>query len=93
VGSYFDIGNACRFAASEKWIRILGRRIVKLDVKDWSKAKGLCDIGDGDVNWPAVREALAEIHFSGWATAEVRGGGRERLAEISRRMDQVLDIR
>jgi L-ribulose-5-phosphate 3-epimerase len=93
VGSYFDIGNACRFAPSEKWIRVLGRRIVKLDVKDWSESKGLCDIGDGEVNWPAVREALAEIHFNGWATAEVRGGGRERLADIARRMDRVLDIR
>jgi hexulose-6-phosphate isomerase len=91
-GSYFDIGNACKFAPSEEWIRTLGRRIVKLDVKDWSKQKGLCDIGDGEVNWPAVREALADLHFSGWATAEVRGGPRERLADIAKRMDQVLQI-
>jgi L-ribulose-5-phosphate 3-epimerase len=91
-GSYFDIGNAAKFAASEDWIRTLGRRIVKLDVKDWSKATGLCDIGDGEVNWPAVREALGDLAFSGWATAEVRGGGRDRLADIAQRMNRVLDI-
>jgi hypothetical protein len=91
-GSYFDIGNACKFAPSEDWIRTLGRRIVKLDVKDWKKSKGLCDIGNGDVNWLAVREALAELGFSGWATAEVRGGGRDRLADIARRMSQVFQI-
>jgi hexulose-6-phosphate isomerase len=92
VGSYFDIGNARKFAPSEKWIRTLGRRIVKLDIKDWSKSKGLCKIGDGDVHWPAVCDALAENDFSGWATAEVKGGGRKQLADIVQRMDRVLQI-
>ncbi|TWT92880.1 fructoselysine 3-epimerase [Botrimarina colliarenosi] len=90
VGSYYDIGNAQKFAPSEKWIRTLGSRIVKLDVKDWGVTAGFCKIGDGEVNWPAVREALAEINYSGWCTAEVAGGGRERLADISRRMDAAL---
>ncbi|QDV73980.1 sugar phosphate isomerase/epimerase family protein [Botrimarina mediterranea] len=90
VGSYYDIGNSQKFSASENWIRVLGSRIVKLDVKDWGVTAGFCKIGDGDVNWAAVREALAEINFSGWCTAEVTGGGRDELADISRRMDQVL---
>jgi hexulose-6-phosphate isomerase len=90
VGSYYDIGNSQKFLASEKWIPVLGSRIVKLDVKDWGVTAGFCKIGDGDVNWAAVRETLAEINFSGWCTAEVTGGGREELADISRRMDQVL---
>ena len=92
VGVYFDIGNVQKFSPSENWIRILGPRIVKLDVKDWGKSNGFCKIGDGDVDWPAVREALIEINFSGWCTAEVDGGGRERLADIAQRMDQVLEI-
>lgn len=90
VGAYFDIGNVRKFGPSEDWIRTLGPRIVKLDVKDWGESNGFCKIGDGDVNWPAVREALREINFSGWATAEVGGGQRDRLAEISQRMDRVL---
>lgn len=92
VGAYFDIGNVRKFGPSEDWIRVLGERIVKLDVKDWGQSNGFCKIGDGDVNWPAVREALAEIGFTGWCTAEVGGGGRERLAEIATNINRVLEL-
>jgi hexulose-6-phosphate isomerase len=90
VGAYFDIGNCRKFGKSEDWVRTLGSRIVKLDCKDWGDTEGLCKIGDGDVNWPSVRHALAEIGFSGWCTAEVAAGGREVLADIAQRMDRVL---
>jgi L-ribulose-5-phosphate 3-epimerase len=92
VGAYFDIGNVRKFGPSEDWIRTLGPRIVKLDVKDWGKSNGFCKIGDGDVNWKAVRDALAEIEFTGWCTAEVEGGKREQLADIAARMDRVLAL-
>lgn len=93
VGVYFDIGNVRKFGPSEDWIRVLGPRIVKLDIKDWGQAKGFgAKIGEGDVNWSAVRKALSEIDFSGWCTAEVGGGGRERLADIAERMNNVLDL-
>ncbi|MGL4512391.1 MAG: sugar phosphate isomerase/epimerase family protein [Lacipirellulaceae bacterium] len=90
VGAYFDIGNCRKFGASEDWARTLGNRIVKLDVKDWGDTEGFCKIGDGDVNWPAVRAALSEIGYHGWCTAEVEGGGRAELADIAARMDRVL---
>ena len=92
VGAYFDIGNVRKFGPSEDWIRTLGRRIVKLDVKDWGRGNGFCKIGDGDVNWPEVRAALGEIGFTGWSTAEVRGGDRERLADVAQRMNNVLGL-
>lgn len=92
VGAYFDVGNARKFAPSEEWIRKLGARIVKLDIKDWSEAKGFCRIGEGDVNWPAVRQALAEINYTGWATAEVEGGAADQLRDIAQRMDHVLEL-
>lgn len=91
VQVYFDIGNARKFAPSEKWISVLGKRIKKLDVKGWSKADGFnSEIGDGDVNWPAVCKALDELQYDGWCTAEVRGGGKERLKEIADRLDKNL---
>jgi L-ribulose-5-phosphate 3-epimerase len=90
VGAYFDIGNCRKFGPSEEWVRTLGSRIVKLDCKDWGDTEGFCKIGDGDVNWPAVRQALAGIGFSGWCTAEVQGGGRDALADIAERMNRVL---
>ncbi len=92
VGAYFDIGNVRKFGPSEDWIRTLGHRIVKLDVKDWGESNGFCKIGDGDVDWSAVRDALAEIEFTGWCTAEVEGGKRDRLADIADRMNRVLAL-
>jgi L-ribulose-5-phosphate 3-epimerase len=102
IGCYFDIGNVVRFGWPEHWIRILGPRIVKLDIKEYSREKQLneglwkgfdVEIGEGDCNWPAVRAALADIDYtSGWATAEVPGGDRKRLADIARRMDDVLQL-
>jgi len=47
-------------------------------------------IGQGDINWKRVREELQKIQFRGWATAEVPGGDRQKLADISSQMDRVL---
>ena len=99
ISWYFDVGNVVNYGWPEQWVRILGKRITKLDVKEYSRKKrdgeGLwkgfeVEIGEGDCNWPAVMAALDEIGYQGWASAEVGGGGRDRLAEIARRMDQVL---
>ena len=104
VAWHLDLGNLVNFGYPEQWVRILGARIAKLDIKDFSKAKRDSEgtwagfdvkIGDGDVDWPAVCVALDEVEFprgdaGGWAAAEVDGGGRERLAEIAERMDAVL---
>ncbi len=92
IGVHFDVGNHQKYGEPADWIRTLGRRIVKLDIKDWSTEDGFCKIGEGDVDWDAVRVALKEIEFTGWAAAEVPGGDRDRLADISRRMDNVLAL-
>jgi hexulose-6-phosphate isomerase len=94
-----DVGNVVNFGWPEQWIRILGERVLKVDVKGFSRKKrndeGLwkgfaVGIGDGDCGWPEVRKALAEVGYDGWATAEVGGGGKERLADIRKRMAKVL---
>ncbi len=99
AGVYFDVGNVVRFGWPEQWITALGARIKKLDIKEYSRKlqnqKGPyagfgVKIGDGDCDWPAVMKALARIEFSGWATAEVGGGGPERLKDIATRMDRVF---
>jgi len=99
VGAYFDVGNVVRFGWPEHWIRVLGKRIVKLDIKEYSrklqKSKGPgagfgVKIGDGDCDWPAVMQALGDIGYSGWATAEVSGGNRKRLEDIYVRMENAF---
>ena len=103
VGAYFDIGNVVRFGFPDQWIRILGKRIGKLDVKEYSrklqKDEGLwkgfnVEIGDGDADYASVRTALNDIGYvDGWATAEVKGGDRERLKFIADRMDRELQLK
>lgn len=92
VAMQFDIGNHQKYGNPAQWIRTLGsRRIVKLDVKDWGgPEKKFTKIGEGDIDWPDVRKALEEIGYTGWAAAEVAGGDRNRLAEVSKNMDKYL---
>ena len=89
VQVYFDIGNMQKFAPAHEWIRTLGSRIVKLDVKDWGVKPGFCRLGDGDVDWAEVRKALKEIGFTGWATREGSDGGNDKTAAL---MNELLDL-
>jgi hexulose-6-phosphate isomerase len=90
VGVHFDIGNQIWVSPPARWIRVLGKRIHKLDVKDRTQDRKSAEIGEGDAGWPDVRQALRELGYRGWAAAEVDGGGRDRLAKIVDRMNRVL---
>jgi len=93
VRAYFDVGNIMLYGFPQDWIRTLGKRIVKLHLKDFSYRKNVVayvNLREGDVNWPAVYAALAEIGFSGTATCELASGDEEYLREVSRRVDLIL---
>jgi hexulose-6-phosphate isomerase len=99
VRAYFDVGNVLRYGWPEQWIRVLGPRIAKLDIKEYSLEKmntqGLwkgfeVELLEGDCDWPAVMAALRDVEFVGWGTAEIPGGGRDRLQDIARRMDRIF---
>ncbi len=93
VGLQYDIGNHWKYGDPAKWIRTLGKRIVKLDLKGFSRpANQFTKIGEGDLPWADVRQALCDIGYVGWAAAEVGGGGPERLQEISRNMDKAFGL-
>ena len=101
VGAHYDVGNVMRWGVAEHWVQVLGKRIGKLDIKEYNvdvaMTQGLrlgfkTPIGEGSVNWPAVREELEKLEFSGWAAAEVPGGDWDHLADVSRRMDKVLGL-
>ena len=89
VGAYYDIGNMQKFRASHEWIRILGTRTIKLDVKDWGVKNGFCRLGEGDVDWKAVRTELDKIGFTGWATREGRDKDIEDTAKL---MNELLGL-
>jgi hexulose-6-phosphate isomerase len=99
LGWYFDVGNILRYGWPEHWIETLGKRIMKVDIKEFSRKKqqdeGLwkgfnVELMEGDCNWPVVNKAFTKIGYSGWASAEVPGGDRKRLQVISEKMDAVF---
>lgn len=100
VGAYFDVGNVMRWGLPQHWIEVLGKRIGKIHVKEYSLKVAMQEgmlkgfefpMGEGDIDWKRVRGELKNIGYRGWATAEVRGGDRRRLADISAQMDRILN--
>jgi hexulose-6-phosphate isomerase len=106
VGWHFDVGNVLYIGWPEQWIRILGNRIQKIHIKEFSRKKmneqGLrkgfnVEYLAGDNNWPAVMKALDRIGYKGWAIIENACGECKQGAEIeayldkvSRQLDQIL---
>ena len=76
VGCHFDVAN-CLYSGGypEQWIRILSQRIKAVHLKDYRLASGtlagFVDIFAGDINWPEVCRALAEIDYQGALISEV----------------------
>lgn len=93
VGMQLDIGNHWKYGSMGDWIRQLGKRIQKLDVKGFSRAQDtFTQIGEGDLDFEDVRKALIEIDYHGWVAAEVKGGGPAELKTISQQMDRVFAL-
>jgi len=94
VGMQFDIGNHWKYGSMGDWIRALGKRVIKLDVKGFNRKedKWAKTIGGGDIDFADVRKALIEINYHGWLAAEISGGGLDRLKEISTNMDREFGL-
>lgn len=78
IGCYFDVGNVVISGYPQHWIEILGTRIAAVHVKNFTRedCAGLLhgfgdDLLQGDVDFPAVKEALAKINYTGPVTAEM----------------------
>ena len=99
AGWYFDVGNVLRYGRPEHWIEALGKRILKVDIKEFSldkmNAQGPwkgfdVELGDGDCDWPVVNRALSATGYSGWGSVEMPGGDRHHLAAIKARVDRIV---
>jgi hexulose-6-phosphate isomerase len=93
VRAYFDVGNVVINGYPQDWIRILGPRIAKLHIKDFKFAKReaqFVPLREGEIDWPEVYKALAEIVYRGSATVELPAGDKDYLREVSRRFDLIL---
>jgi L-ribulose-5-phosphate 3-epimerase len=101
VGAYFDCGNILAYGWPEQWIKILGKRIAKVHIKEYSrkiadkqgKSAGFqVKLREGDVNWNAVMSALDDIGYQGWTTIEMSGGDSpEGLKDLCDRLKLILE--
>ena len=93
IKAWFDVGNVVLYGYPQDWIRTLGKRIVKVHLKDFKRKQGGYDwvnLGDGDVEWPAVRQAFSDIGYGGSVIAELEQGDAAYLSDVSRRIDRLL---
>ena len=99
VAAYFDCGNIVNSGWPEQWIKILGPRIAKVHIKEFSrkiaekKGKGAgfdVKLLEGDVNWPVVMKAFDEIGYNGWTSIEQPGGDTpEGLKDLCDRLAKI----
>jgi L-ribulose-5-phosphate 3-epimerase len=93
--AYYDVGNVVFYGFPQDWIRTLGNRIVKLHLKDFQLDRpngrfAWRNIGEGDIDWAAVRRALTDIRYEGFVTTEVSGGDAAYLKDVAGRVDRFL---
>lgn len=100
---YFDVGNVVDYGWPDQWIRLLGPRIAKVHIKEYSRklrdkegpyAGFRTELHTGDSDWPAVMAALDAISYRGWITSEQYRTPNltdsEWFARLSAQMDQIL---
>jgi len=101
IGWYFDVGNVLRYGRPAHWIEALGKRILKVDVKEFSLQrmdaegpwKGFdVELGEGDCNWATVNAALLKAGYSGWGSIEMPGGDRHRLKALKAGFDRIAAL-
>ena len=100
IGWHFDVGNVINIGWPEQWIRILGKRIQKFHIKEFSRKRrddeGLWKgfevrLLEGDDDWPAVMKAIDEIGYSGWVMTEQPGGDTPAgLQDLAQRLTRIL---
>jgi L-ribulose-5-phosphate 3-epimerase len=100
VAWHFDIGNVITYGWPEQWIKILGKRIAKLHIKEFSLkkrneegyGKGFnVEFLKGSNDWPAIMKALDEVGYNGWGIAEQGGGNTpEGLKKLSDDMTKIF---
>jgi L-ribulose-5-phosphate 3-epimerase len=93
--AYFDVGNVVFYGYPQDWVRTLGSRIAKVHLKDFQLDRangrfGWKNLGDGDIDWPAVRRAFDEIAYRGVFTTELPAGDAAYLKDVSSRLDRFL---
>jgi L-ribulose-5-phosphate 3-epimerase len=100
IGAYVDVGNILLYGYPEQWLRMLGKRVLGVHLKDFKRGvgtvDGFVDLLEGDVNWPEVASAICEIGYEGPIVAEMipcyTHHSDVRIANTSRAMDAIFGL-
>jgi len=104
IGWHFDVGNVITFGWPDQWIRILGKRIQKLHIKEFSRkrrneeglGKGFAvEYLEGDNDWHAIMKALDDVGYTGWGIAEPAYSPpgvdtATRLKQVAEKLDRIF---
>ena len=94
VGCYFDVGNVLLTGFPDQWIKILDKRVKRVHIKDFKVSvgtmEGFVDLLEGDVDFDAVKQALAEIGYDGYVTAELIPYQPGRPAKTAEAMKKIF---
>lgn len=93
--AYFDVGNVVFYGYPQDWIRALGARIAKVHLKDFQLDRpngrfAWKNLGEGDIDWLAVRRAFDDVGYRGYFTTEVAAGDAAYLKDLAQRVDRFL---
>jgi len=93
VKAYFDVGNVVLYGYPQDWIHSLGKRIAKVHLKDFKRVEDgyrWVNLGEGDIDWAAVRAAFADVGYTGYVTTELEGGDEAYLRDVGQRVDRLV---
>ena len=98
VGVHFDVGNVIQYGYPDQWIRILGKRLLNIHLKDYSETinniRGFTHLFQGSVPWARVMDALREVGYDGYLIAEVPPYPfcpEEGIWDIARKMNILIE--
>jgi L-ribulose-5-phosphate 3-epimerase len=95
VKAYFDVGNVVFYGYPQDWIHALGKRIAKVHLKDFQLDRingrfAWKNLGEGDIDWPAVHRAFADVEYRGTFTTELSPGDAAYLKDVAARVYRFL---
>lgn len=100
VKFYFDCGNYCHIGWPDQWIRILGERIGRIHIKEFSRQLANSGrtrdgfnvkLSEGDIKWDKVLGEARNCYKGSWLTTE-QGSSKtfEDLKDLNERFDKIL---
>jgi len=100
VGFYFDCGNILHYGYPEQWVRILGPRIRRIHIKEFSAqiadkqgrwAGFDVQLTEGDVPWADIMHEVRKTYRGGWLTTEQGNPSSfEELTDLRERLDKII---